>query len=358
MKLSNTSVKLNLFIKILKDPERKSLIRITYEALSLLVIYKELPVHYFSRFLFKDSIKNVRDYLPNKFLGEKFTHVFNDKIVKQVLDNKLFFDFYYRQFNIKLPEIFMYNIKQMFVSGNKKVIVNDVNEFTALLKGLFDKNRCESVIVKKTSASSGGANIYKLDLNQLFDDPITITEIYSKVINSGFLFQEVVRQHSELNRLNSSCLNTIRMDTFIDESGKASIISGHIRMSINNNHVDNISSGGCFVSIDLQTGKLRKYGYSPIKNKVPKALTQHPVTKVVFENLIIPFFPEAKELVLKTAVCMPGLRLVGWDVAIAETGPVLIEGNSDYEIRGSDFADGGYLKNPVFRKVLHEINYI
>jgi hypothetical protein len=45
-------------------------------------------------------------------------------------------------------------------------------------------------------------------------------------------------------------------------------------------------------------------------------------------------------------------------VAISEDGPVIIEGNSDYEIRGSDFADGGYLANKTFRKVLHEINYI
>jgi hypothetical protein len=37
---------------------------------------------------------------------------------------------------------------------------------------------------------------------------------------------------------------------------------------------------------------------------------------------------------------------------------VLIEGNSNYEVSGSDLAYGGYLHNPVFRKLLHEINYI
>jgi hypothetical protein len=55
---------------------------------------------------------------------------------------------------------------------------------------------------------------------------------------------------------------------------------------------------------------------------------------------------------------MPGLRLIGWDVAIGESGPVLIEGNSNYEISGSDFLNGGYLANTTFRKVLHEINYL
>jgi glutathione synthase/RimK-type ligase-like ATP-grasp enzyme len=78
---------------------------------------------------------------------------------------------------------------------------------------------------------------------------------------------------------------------------------------------------------------------------------------VIFEDFTIPMFNEAKELVLKTASYMPGLRLVGWDVAIGENGPVIIEGNSDYEIRGSDFAYGGYLTNKTFRKVLDEIHY-
>jgi hypothetical protein len=82
------------------------------------------------------------------------------------------------------------------------------------------------------------------------------------------------------------------------------------------------------------------------------------VTKRIFGNFTIPFFDEAKELVIKTASFTPSLRLVGWDVAISENGPVMIEGNSDYEIRRSDLTYGGYLANPVFRKVLHEINYL
>jgi hypothetical protein len=181
-----------------------------------------------------------------------------------------------------------------------------------------------------------------------------VNEIYAQVIKSEFIFQETVRQHPELNKLNSSCLNTIRMDTFTDRNGNIEIISSFIRMSISNSHVDNISSGGCSVSVDLETGKLKKYGYSMFVTYGPGVYTYHPTTNVVFENFTIPMFNEAKELVLKTASCMPGLRLVGWDVAISENGPVIIEGNSDYEIRGSDFAYGGYRTNKIFRKVLDE----
>lgn len=348
--------KLEFFRLILKDPDRKSLFRISYECIYLLFIYKELPVHYFSRLMFKKGINNIRDYLPNKFLGEKVTPRFNDKKVKEVLDNKLFFDLFYRQFNINLPTILMYNHNRMFVIANKSVIVGSVQEFIEVLELVFVNNTlCDSIIIKKTCASSGGSNIYKLFHKQLQSDPQTINEIYQIVIRSEFLFQDCVTQHPEMNKLSYSSLNTLRMDTFIDREGKIYVISGMVRMSTTDTFVDNISSGGCFVAIDIDSGKLKKYGYT---TSGPEVLLQHPVTKSVFENFSIPYFSEAKELVIKTASLMPALRLVGWDVAISEDGPIIIEGNSDYEIRGSDFAYGGYLANKTFRKVLQEIKYL
>ena len=354
-KLSELSY-LAIFKGLLKDPERKSIFRIIYD---LLIIYREIPVHYFSRFLFKKQIKNIKDYLPNKFLGEKITPNFNDQKVKEVLDNKLFFDFYYGQFNINLPKILMYNYRKMFVIREKSVEVNSVLDFRTLLEDLFKQNPTyDSIFIKKTLAGSCGSSIFKLFLHQLNKNPDEIEEIYNQIIRSEFLFQETVKQHHELNKLNPSCLNTIRFDTFINRDGVADLISGYIRMSINNSWVDNISLGGCQVGIDLQTGKLKKFGYTPIRNFGVKLLKEHPVSKITFENFEIPMFSQAKELVLRTAKYMPALRLVGWDVAIGESGPVLVEGNSDYDITGNDLVAGGYLANSTFRKVLHEINYL
>ncbi len=180
-------------------------------------------------------------------------------------------------------------------------------------------------------------------------------ELYFEVIEEGFLFQETVKQHSELNRLNPSCLNTIRFDTFIDIHNNIEIISGYIRMSINNSHVDNASSGGYAVGIDIESGVLKKEGYPKKLTDGVKLLTSHPITNVVFEDFSIPYFNEAKELVIRSSSFMPGLRLVGWDVAIGESGPVLIEGNSNYGMGGNELTMGGYRSSAVFRKILSEI---
>lgn len=252
----------------------------------------------------------------------------------------------------------MYNHNKLFFIEKEIISINNLDEFKSLIEKVFKQNPSyDSIFLKKIYSSSMGRNIFKLFRYQISTDSETIHELFSEVIKSEYLFQETIKQHSELNKLNSSCLNTIRIDTFIDSDGKIDVISAFIRMSIDNSYVDNISRGGCKVGIDLQTGKLKKNGYPELHTYGVKVLTEHPFTGIKFENFSIPFFTQVIELVLQVASYMPQLRLVGWDVAIAESGPILVEGNSDYVIGGNDLTEGGYLANFVFKKALCEINY-
>ena len=101
-KLVNRSKK-DLLTEILKDPDRKPLLRMIFEVSYLSLIHREFPIHYFSRYLYKKQITNINDFLPNKFSG-KISGCFNDAKLKSVLDNKLYFDFFYRQFDIRSSE--------------------------------------------------------------------------------------------------------------------------------------------------------------------------------------------------------------------------------------------------------------
>jgi hypothetical protein len=348
-----------LLAELINDPERKPILTIMAELIYLSFYHKALPRQYFSRYLFKNGKKNVQNYFTDSFLYYKIKPFFNDKEIREVMENKLFFDFFYGQFDIALPKILMYNHRQMFVMGKKSIEVNSSIDLKVLLEETFKQNpSIDSMIIKKTYWSYGGDRIFKLTLDQLRKNPEITEKLYSEVIKSGYLFQETIIQHPDLNKLNPSCVNTIRIDTFIDKEGKIEVISAYIRMSINNFHLDNISSGGCSVNIDIQTGKLKKDGYMIFRTSGVKILTKHPVTEIVFEDFSIPYFTQVKELVIKSASLMPDLRLIGWDVAIGESGPILIEGNSDYDISGSDIAVDGLRSNQVFRKVLKEIHYL
>ncbi len=342
-----------LLKKLYKITDRKPIWQIFVEFLYLTLVYRTPAQHYFGEYLFKKGVKNIRDYLPKKIL-RKITAYFNDRNIKIVDINKLFYDFYYSPLGINLPKVLMYNHRKLFIIDHKPVEINTSDEFSKVLSNLMLTNSLNSIFIKATYWSWGGANTYKIFAHQLVDEPHKIDALYAEVIKTGFLFQETIKQHQVLERLNPSCINTIRMDTFIDRDGNIEILSAYLRMSIKNAHADNHALGGCAVNVDLETGKLCAEGYVGVKQDLGVPLLSHPVTHVVFENFQVPCFEQAKESIIKAASYMPGLRLIGWDIGISESGPVLIEANPDYGMDANDFAAGGFMSNPVFKKIWKE----
>jgi len=335
--------------------ERKSIPRILYEVMQLAVLNRNSPSYYFSRHLYRKDRTNIHDYVPNRILYDLSVY-FNDDFAAQILSNKLFFGLFFDQFKINVPKILMYNHKNAFIADNTVVEINTIDAFRDLLVDLIQKKSAHnSVFIKKTYDSYGGSNIFKLSGNEIPWNHQFLLNLYHEITQSSYLFQDTIQQHPELEILNPSCVNTIRLDTFIDQHGKPEIVSAYLRMSINNLHVDNISSGGCCVGVELSTGKLKKFGYTSYTKAGGKIMIEHPITKISFEDFTIPSFHQAKELLLKVAVIVPSLRLIGWDIAIGNNGPVLIEGNCGYDMTLNDLTYGGFRKNPVFKKILDEV---
>ena len=125
-----------------------------------------------------------------------------------------------------------------------------------------------------------------------------------------------------MNVLCPTSVNTIRMMT-LNDRGTPRLLWAGLRVGNGVNAVDNFHAEGMGVKIDLETGKLVGKGI----NKDNVAFDTHPTTGVVFDGFQIPCFQEAKEMVLKAALESDKILVVGWDVAISETGPVVIEGN-------------------------------
>ena len=71
---------------------------------------------------------------------------------------------------------------------------------------------------------------------------------------------------------------------------------------------------------------------------------------VVFENIQLPYWNDVINLVLNLAIQFPQIKAIGWDIALTEKGPIVVEANNDYHIGMSEIASGGYLKNEKFAK--------
>lgn len=141
------------------------------------------------------------------------------------------------------------------------------------------------------------------------------------------LVEEFVVQHPDLMKLSPSGLNTVRIITQLNNQDKVDIIGARLRITINS-PVDNLAAGNMAAPINIKTGKLDGPGvYSDITKEEEY---QHPVTKTDIVGFTIPFWNDAIDMAIAAALNNKNNRSVGWDVAISESGPELIEGNHNW----------------------------
>ena len=86
--------------------------------------------------------------------------------------------------------------------------------------------------------------------------------------------------------------------------------------------MDNFHQGGMGVLVDTERGCLVGNGFDKKVNESPVS-----PTGVVFDGYPIPYWDEVVEMVCEAALVNQGVKLIGWDVALAQDGPLLIEAN-------------------------------
>jgi glutathione synthase/RimK-type ligase-like ATP-grasp enzyme len=140
--------------------------------------------------------------------------------------------------------------------------------------------------------------------------------------------QEVIEQHPDVAEFSSSSVNTIRIVTLWTKNNDIILVSGSMRFGQGDSFVDNWSAGGVSVGIDTDAGTLKKYAYDKHGNRY----VEHPVSGKKFEGFQIPEWHQAVAMARRIQEVSPFYRLVGCDIAMTESGPVLIEANADPDI--------------------------
>lgn len=185
----------------------------------------------------------------------------------------------------------------------------------------FLENPAGKIVLKNAKGQAGKE--VKICLSKDFNS----RTIVQKMEEGGFdLLETYVLQNDELMKLSSSGLNTVRIITQYDK-GEVTVLAARLRISVNS-ATDNLSTGNVASHIDLQTGRIAAPAIYVDITKAP--VYTHPVTGIALIGFAIPFWQESVELVKKAALRIPENRSIGWDVAITNNGPVLIEGNHNW----------------------------
>lgn len=181
-------------------------------------------------------------------------------------------------------------------------------------------------IIYKPLDGNRGRGVTGYDVN-----PDNIREVYDEV--SSFpdgVVEQYVKQHPALTALAPASVNTLRVVTVssntepVTADGKQMDIAyAALRIGGGHSVVDNFHSGGMVAVADLETGKLVTHA----ADMDGHVFETHPLTNTVIKGFQIPWFAEALQMVRDACAEHEIEGYLGWDIAIAEDGPMLIEIN-------------------------------
>ena len=130
-------------------------------------------------------------------------------------------------------------------------------------------------------------------------------------------------------RLNPGSVNTIRLVTCIHEDAVVAF-SAAVRIGVEGKITDNWHTGGVLIRLNLEKGCLEGDGFTH-PEYTGKKYDRHPQTEVVFDGYEIPYAVQAIALAKKLHRYYYCTHSIGWDIAIAEKGPVFIEANQGWD---------------------------
>ncbi|MBQ1486301.1 MAG: hypothetical protein IIZ44_07565, partial [Muribaculaceae bacterium] len=163
----------------------------------------------------------------------------------------------------------------------------------------------------------------------------------------NFIVQEKVKQHPDLQRVNPTSLNSMRLYTYRRQDGSYEFLYpfAHMRFGGKGAIKDNVSQGGgtCLIHDDGRVDD-RVYRFKNMEVSSLKLETG-------VENLVVPNYGKVIETLLSLHRRLPYFDFVGWDVTVLPDGePLLIEFNLVPSVEGPQMMAG-----PMFGEYLDEV---
>jgi len=168
-----------------------------------------------------------------------------------------------------------------------------------------------------------------------------ISETY---FHSGYVFQEFVSMKTELKPYTGNAVGTFRVVTLPTKTGIAALYSVW-KIPDLNSMADNVWRNDNLIAlINTESGKIERCQLG--RGLQARELHEHPGNAGPLMGLQIPDWEDVRQLAVNTASLFPGNRMIGFDIALSDNGPVVIEANTN--------PDHGLYQLASGRGLLHE----
>ncbi len=298
----------------------KSVLYQVYEQFKLAVFKRVSPELYYRYHLFIPKRFSKAEYFLAANVGSSFFDLINrDK--ETLIEDKL-------------------NVEKILISSSlptiKTFAVVDRKNFISI-KGaeyrLLDKN-----MILKPNDGMLGRDIYFIEYcgdkkYKLCDEIVGEDEVNNFVselsMSCVYLMQPCLKNHTLLEKFAPKSVSSIRLVTGMWSSGDVEIVYAVLKIPAKGQITDNFAGGGFSAAIDLNSGMV---GRAVSKKILSKFVTKHPDTEEQIKGIKIPFWDELKRVGVCAHKAFPGFVFLGWDIAVTNDGPVIIETNGNMAV--------------------------
>jgi hypothetical protein len=178
-------------------------------------------------------------------------------------------------------------------------------------------------------------------LETMGGDSIALEDYVADIVGHyslGYLFQKFLPPHPAIQAICGDRLATVRVVT-LTRDGEPGILRACWKIPSGANLADNYwRAGNLLAQIDVLTGRTLRAMSGTGLEWTPHSA--HPDTNAPLVGVDIPCWPELTRTALEAARLMQHMPLIGFDVAVSESGPVIVEMNHNPDFFLNQLADG------------------
>ena len=244
---------------------------------------------------------------------------------------------------VRMPELFAYYSPE----GNAH-FSNEVVRDCAALAALLKRKQVSRCVVKAAEGAHGDNVTVVNDIEYVNGDCyLTLyngekTSLSSLLGKEPLLIESVVKQTAQMEAFNRQSVNTIRIMTVLMPDGQAHVIDAWFKLGHKGSCVDNAGRGGNIDGcVDVSTGEM-KYAVQFDGFRNMKEVERHPDSNIQINGTRIEGWEDVKSRVVAYQQAFPFCKAAGWDIAITDIGPVVIEVNDMWDRTGQLFTHHGW----------------
>jgi hypothetical protein len=319
--------------KRVRDAVGKSLLQQVVEQFSVALFQSISPKKYYVFELFRpERLRNARHYIMRYELKGGLHNLLESRIEnpsRPILNDKEMFFEHCREQGVESAPIYLIVRKagELKRSLPFEGLLPEMDLFVKPLRGRGGRG-CEKWYWQGDGRyqDSNGTVLSAADLLARFQRQV---DEKAAAVSScpDLIVQEAMRPHEGLQDLSLNVLTSCRIMSMRNEHGGFEVTHAVFKSSTNPRAiVDNFHKGGIVSYVNVATGEL---GPASDAGVISSCIWHdvHPLSGARIAGRCLPQWSETVELVRRAHAAFPDRVIVGWDVAITDRGPVIIEGN-------------------------------